>query len=202
MLRRLRESLPPVVQLAITRSTPAGFQDWVVDRAQRKDLDWSVTPGFALVCGQSGLIRLNLVGREKEGILTPGSDLCTRYVAWVKESLRELRAADSDAPIVASIADVAHQFPGPRSSFLPDMSVRWTAMEPVMEVHSDRLGRVTAHFGTGRPGNHTAAAFAVVMGDREQAAAFDSLKHTTDFADAVFRSLAPEAERGRSRAVH
>jgi hypothetical protein len=202
VLRRLRESLPPAVQLAITRSTPAGFQDWVVDRAQRKGFDWSMTPGFALVCGQSGLIRLNLAGREKEGMLTPGSDLYTRYVAWVKESLLLLRAAGSDAPVVASIEQIPKHFPGPRDTYLPDLSVRWAKRKPVMEVHSDRLGRISAHFGTGRPGNHTGAAFAVVMGAREQAAAFDSLTHTTDFADAVFRSLAPEAERGRSPAVH
>jgi predicted AlkP superfamily phosphohydrolase/phosphomutase len=201
LLRRLRESLPPAVQLAITRSTPARFQDWVVDRAQRKGLDWSATPGFALVCGQSGLIRLNIAGREKEGILTRDSGLHARYVAWVKESLLELRAAGSGAPLVSSIERIPDHFPGPRGDYLPDISVRWVDRKPVMEAHSDRLGRIAARFGTGRPGNHTGAAFAVVMAPRQYVAAFDGATHTTDLAGGVFRCLLPQARGSSSQAI-
>jgi len=202
VMRRLRESIPPSVQLAITRSTPDRFQDWVVDRAQREGLDWSATPGLALVCGQSGLIRFNIVGREKEGMLTRDSDLYTRYVGWVRESLLELRAAGSDAPLVAGIEHVPDHFPGPRSTYLPDLSVRWTAMKPVMEARSDRLGTIRANFGTGRSGNHYAPAFAVVMAASQHAAAFSGLTHTTDLAEGVFRCLVPQAQRGLSRRIH
>jgi predicted AlkP superfamily phosphohydrolase/phosphomutase len=201
VLRRLRESLPPAVQLAITRSTPDRFQDWVVDRAQRKGLDWGATPGFALVCGQNGLIRLNIAGREKEGILTPESELHTRYVEWVRERLLELRAAGSDAPLVAGIEHIPDHFPGPRSVYLPDICVRWTDGRPVMEAYSDRLGEIAARFGTGRPGNHTGAAFAVVMAPRQYAAAFDGATHTTDLAGGVFRCLLPQARGRVSRAI-
>jgi predicted AlkP superfamily phosphohydrolase/phosphomutase len=193
VLRLLRETLPPAVQLAITRSTPEGFRDWVVDLAQRKGLDWSVTPGLALVCGQNGLIRFNVSGREKEGMLDRDSQLYARYIGWVRDRVFELRAAGSDAPLVAGIEYLPDRFPGPRSAYLPDVSVRWADMEPVMEAYSDRLGTMRARFGTGRGGNHAAAAFAVVMAPGQYAARFSGLRHTTDLSRAVFRCLAPHA---------
>jgi hypothetical protein len=70
-----------------------------------------------------------------------------------------------------------------------------------MEAYSDRLGEIAARFGTGRPGNHTGAAFAVVMAPRQHAAAFDGATHTTDLAGGVFRCLLPQARRRVSRAI-
>jgi predicted AlkP superfamily phosphohydrolase/phosphomutase len=189
IFRLLRESLPPAVQLAITRSAPDGVRDWVVDRAQRKGIDWSATPALAVVCGQTGLIRLNVAGREQQGSLARDDELYARYVRWLEESLRELRATDRDAPIVASVERVHDHFPGPRSIYLPDIAVRWTDLPPMMEVRSERLGTIRARFGTGRRGNHAAAAFAVVMGPEQHAAAFNGMTHTTDLARAVFRSF-------------
>jgi hypothetical protein len=49
VFRLLRESVPPAVQLAISRSVPDGVRDWVVDRAQRSRLDWTTTPALAVV---------------------------------------------------------------------------------------------------------------------------------------------------------
>jgi predicted AlkP superfamily phosphohydrolase/phosphomutase len=201
VLRLLRENLPPAVQRAIVRSTPERFRDWVVDLAQRKDLDWSVTPGLAVVCGQNGLIRFNISGREKEGMFARDSELYARYIGWMRDSLIELRAAGSDAPLVAGIEYLPDRFPGPRNAYLPDISVRWADTKPAMEAYSDRLGRIRARFGTGRGGNHTAAAFAVVMAPGQHAVAFSGLRHTADLARAVFRCLAPQAQGRFSRAV-
>ena len=191
-LRLLRENLPPALHLAITRWTPDSFRDWVVDRAQRKGLDWSVTPGLALVSSRSGLIRFKVANREKQGILARDGEIYGRYVGWVRDSLLELRAAGSGAPLVASLEYLPDRFPGPRSAYLPDISVRWTDVAPVMEAHSDRLGTIRARFGTGRSGNHPGAAFAVVMAPGEHISAFNGLKHTTDLSRAVFRCLSKE----------
>lgn len=121
----------------------------------------------------------------------------------MRESLLELRAAGTEVPLVAGIEDVQDHFPGPRSDYLPDLSVRWTRMEPVMEARSDRLGTIRAHFGTGRSGNHHAPAFAVVMAPARDAAAFGGLKHTADLAGGVFRCLAPQSQHvGFSRQIH
>lgn len=199
VLRLLRETVPPAVQLAVSTSLPGGVRDWVVDRAQRSRLDWRTTPALALVCGQNGLIRLNLAGRERDGFLAPGSELAARYVAWLRERLLELRATEPDAPLVAAVEEVAARYPGPRGTHLPDLAVRWTDLPPVMTVRSERLGTIRARFGTGRRGNHGAPAFAVVVAPERQAAAFRGLAHTADFAAAVTRCLAPQAERRFAR---
>jgi predicted AlkP superfamily phosphohydrolase/phosphomutase len=189
IFRLLRESIPPAVQLAITRAVPDGVRDWVADRAQRNGVDWLRTPALALVCGQTGLIRLNVAGREQRGSLAPDDALYARYVQWLTESLLDLRATDRDVPVVDQVVNVHDRFPGPRSSYLPDIAVRWTDVPQTMEVRSERLGTIRARFGTGRRGNHSAAAFAVVMGSEPQVAPFRGMKHTTDLARAVMRSF-------------
>ncbi|HJQ85454.1 MAG TPA: hypothetical protein VKA21_15310, partial [Candidatus Binatia bacterium] len=193
IFRKLRETIPPSMQLAITHATPEGFRDWVVDRAQRKGLDWSATPGLALVCGQTGLIRLNVAGREREGLLPRDDGLHARYVDWLRDALLELRTPDSGRPLVDAVELVQELFPGARSAYLPDVAVRWSDMPPVLEATSSRLGTIRARFGTGRPGNHCGAAFAAVMGREEHAAAFAGVTHTAELAGRVLRCLAPHA---------
>ncbi len=74
LMRTLRESIPAPVQHAVARAVPVEVRDWVVSREVTGGLDWQRTPGFALRSDLFSFVRLNVAGRERQGLLEPGSE--------------------------------------------------------------------------------------------------------------------------------
>ena len=72
--RMLRQTVPPSLQLAIRKLVGQKVQDWLVDREWRGGRDWKSTPAFPVPGGgDTGFIRLNIKGRERDGCL-PSSE--------------------------------------------------------------------------------------------------------------------------------
>jgi hypothetical protein len=157
----------------------------VVGRAYTGAFDWRSTPGFALPTGGEGYIRLNLVGREAEGYLDPGSEPHRRYVDLLRDGFLSLRNAATGEPLVEAITDTAERFPGPRSDNLPDLSVTWRPGGPATLVHSERLGTFRGRLKTGRDGNHRAVAFAAVAGPAARSLQVQSMASIVDLGQLV-----------------
>jgi predicted AlkP superfamily phosphohydrolase/phosphomutase len=181
----LREYLPAALQERVAMAVPARVRDWVVGRAYAGALDWGRTPGFALPTGGEGYIRANVVGREAEGYLEPGSALYRRYLDSVREGFLSLRHAATGKPLVDEIIVPAERFPGPRGGYLPDLSVTWRPGGPATAVRSDRLGDFSGRLKTGRDGNHRAVAFAAVAGPARESRRAASLENIVDLAGLV-----------------
>ncbi|MBA2240315.1 MAG: hypothetical protein H0W09_03580, partial [Solirubrobacterales bacterium] len=111
-----------------------------------------------------GYVRLNLRGRERDGIVDPGAtdELCARIAA----GLGEFRDPDGTQS-VASVERVAELHRGRHTERLPDLVVRWSERPAtrLRYVSSERLGVVHRQGGaSGRSGNHTAGdAWALVV---------------------------------------
>jgi hypothetical protein len=181
----LREYLPAALQERVAMAVPARVRDWVVGRAYAGALDWGRTPGFALPTGGEGYIRANVVGREAEGYLEPGSALYRQYLDSVREGFLSLRHAATGKPLVDEIIVPAERFPGPRGGYLPDLSVTWRPGGPATAVRSDRLGDFSGRLKTGRDGNHRAVAFAAVAGPARESRRAASLENIVDLAGLV-----------------
>jgi predicted AlkP superfamily phosphohydrolase/phosphomutase len=102
-VRALREGVPARLQHAIARSVPVQVRDWVVSREVTGGLDWRRTPGFALRADLYGFLRLNLRGRERDGILPPDGDDTRRYVDRLMRVFAGLRTEDGDTPILRDV---------------------------------------------------------------------------------------------------
>ena len=163
LMARLRDKLPAGLQERIALAVPVRFRDWVVAHAYEGGIDWSTTPGFVVPTGGEGFVRVNLAGREAEGWIQPGSSEHRRYLDSVREGFLSLRKANGE-PLVEAITAPAERFPGPRSQYLPDLSVTWRPGGPATDVRSDTLGKFSADLKTGRPGNHRPVAFAAISG--------------------------------------
>jgi predicted AlkP superfamily phosphohydrolase/phosphomutase len=144
-------------------------------------LDWTRTPGFALRADLYGFVRLNLVGREREGILHEGADETRRYVDRVVRAFTGLRTVDTDAPILRDVIASRERLPGARGRFLPDFILRWSDQYPTTQVHSPGLGVIEAMPETGRTGEHRPEGFAIVLGPAMRDGGLPPLAHNQDF---------------------
>jgi predicted AlkP superfamily phosphohydrolase/phosphomutase len=146
LFRLLREKLPAQLQQGIARHVSQSMRDWVVNRAFSSGLDWQHIPAFRMLSGGQGYLRFNIQGREKRGWLIAGS-----------EQHRQIKT--SGKPLVKQILDIEDLYPGPLTSYLPDLSIIWHELPPAREIHSPTLGNFSGRIGTGRGGNHRPKAF-------------------------------------------
>ena len=93
----------------------------------RGELDWSRTRAFAVQSeGNFGAIRLNVAGREPEGIVNPaGAD---ELLSNIEAALRRVRT-DEGTQLVTNVFRGADLYPGPYVAIVPDLlfEVRDTA---------------------------------------------------------------------------
>ena len=163
--RMLRQTVPPSLQLVIRKLVGQKVQDWLIDREWRGGRDWKSTPAFPVPGGgDTGFIRLNIKGRERDGFLPSSEEERGDYVEFLCESLRELRVKETNEPLVREIAFAHKEFPGSRSYLLPDLILLWNPQRPAKEIWSEKLGSIKAELKTGRGGIHTGDGFAILAG--------------------------------------
>ena len=164
IVRMLREHVPASIQNRIARLVPVSVRDEVVSRSVVGGNDWSETSGFDLAADMNGYLRLNIRGREREGILERDGELLPRYVAWVRECFESLRVAATGEPLVGAVHWTPDVFPGPNVEHLPDLLVTWAGRPPTEHIDSALIGPVTGQLATGRSGNHRRDGFCAISG--------------------------------------
>jgi len=183
LIRTLRERVPARLQNALARAVPVWARDWVVTRQVCAGYDWQRTPVFPILADYNGYLRLNIRGREKEGILEPGSVETRELIERLQQEWRAIRTPSGE-PIAAAIDPVETVYPGPRADRLPDLIVRWAPEKPVNEAASPTVGTVRSSLDTGRGGNHRHRGFLAVLG-QEPRIDLARIQHIADFAQFV-----------------
>jgi predicted AlkP superfamily phosphohydrolase/phosphomutase len=160
---RLRAAVPTPVRAAVARALRPTLAREVTARLSTSGIDWSNTRAFMLPSDENGLIRLNLSGREREGVVDPAE--ADSLLTEIAQGLLTFHDVEG-GPSIQTVDRAAEIFPGRRSDLLPDLVVRWatTPATEIKGVRSERYGEVRRRpGGTGRNGSHTAEAFALVV---------------------------------------
>jgi len=185
-LRRLARSLPTPVR-AVLKGVRAGLAQWSSPAAPRRGPDlvwqpayhyaahWPQMPAFALPSFYDGRIRINLRGRERDGIvdLVHYEETCRELEALV----RECRDPRTGEPAVADVERAGTRDPLALGTSECDLLVVWRS--PAAALEHPRLGlvgpvplrRTGGH--TGRYGIAYVAARGVDPGDHGVRSAFD-----------------------------
>lgn len=125
--------------------------------------DWTRTQVFRLPSVGNSYLRVNLAGREPEGIVEPGK----QYDALLSRIDRELRALKDPLTgdkVVQDIYFPATHFRGPKRAELPDVTLVWNPQRPIDAVTSASLGLITGRQLPDRTGNHRPEGFALFRG--------------------------------------
>ncbi len=160
---RLRAAVPTSLRARVASALPDSVAVALASRLELRGTDWSQTRAFAVPSDTSGLIRFNVNGRERDGIVAPGDTAA--LVAEIESGLSSF-AFEDGSPVVAAIDVVADSFGGGEGSgLLPDLVVHWSSV-PTRRgevLHSPAFGTIRRDgAGSGRSGNHTADAWALV----------------------------------------
>lgn len=133
-------------------------------------------------------IRLNVVGRERHGLIRAGADR-RAWMSKITEMLGELVETETGRPVVRDVLDAHAEFPGPRSEDLPDLLVRWNRDLPIRGVQSPRLGRFEGILGDIRTGDHRERGLLIVDRVGTPPAFPESRLAVTDIAAHVSRAV-------------
>jgi predicted AlkP superfamily phosphohydrolase/phosphomutase len=161
---RIRAAVPTRLRALIANDMP---DRWAVDLAASLELrgvDWSRTKAFMMPNDDAGYVRVNLRGRERDGIVEPAE--APALLARVAEGLQTFRDTDG-TPVVRKVVRASELgFRGPCADELPDLVIQWNdrLVTPLAGVTSSRFGEVPSPgWGTGRTGCHTGDAWALIV---------------------------------------
>jgi predicted AlkP superfamily phosphohydrolase/phosphomutase len=198
-VKALRDLLPKDFRKSLARKLPTKLRDKLAQRVDTADIDWSATRAFCLPTDLEGYIRVNLRGREPQGIVAPGAE----YDALLEDigaALTELVDPETKRALVREVLRADRSFPGERLAYLPDLIVRWTAEGPVTGAESARIGSLSEPSPDPRPGTHTGPGFVLANGPGIRQGGRLADGHILDFAPTLLALLnvsAPPHMRGR-----
>lgn len=163
-LERIRASFPTGLRAGLARLLPDPVALELTARLAVSRRDWDRTRAFVVPCDPEGYVRLNLKGRERDGIVDP--DDADGLADELAAGLATFRDPDG-APAVAGVDRTLDLVPpGPRSRVLPDLVVRWRdrSANGIARLSSPRFGEVAGPaWGSGRSGDHIGQAWILTV---------------------------------------
>lgn len=162
-VKLLRDLLPKDFRKSLARMLPTALRDRLAKRVDSAAMDWSRTRAYCLLTDLEGCIRINLKGREPEGIVEPGAEY-EGVLAAIEAALAELVDPATGRPAVDRILRSDSAFPGLRRDRLPDLVVHWSREAPITALSSPRIGLVEGASPDPRPGTHAGPGFAILAG--------------------------------------
>lgn len=152
---RLRAAVPSDLRAKVAGALPERVALDLTSRLELRGMDWSRTLAFCHPAENQGYVRLNLRGRERDGIVEPAD--APALLDRISQGIETFRDPGGSTA-VASIERVHDRWHGERAHQLPDLVVRWVDTPATRNVAlvSERFGRVDRQgVGSGRSGNHT-----------------------------------------------
>lgn len=120
------------------RVLPAPVQHRLAARGFRDRYVWGATRLFPVPSWHSGLVRLNLAGREAAGIVGP--EEAPGLLEEATRLILETQDAETGLPLAESVIRAQEAFPGARTHLLPDLLVAWGSRGAPTRARHPRLG--------------------------------------------------------------
>ena len=191
-LGTLKDMVPPGARRFIADNLPWWLRDMIGAKIRASKINWSTTRAFALPTDLEGVIRINLKGREPNGIVEPGEDY-RQLCAEIASRLRELVNPDTNEPAVRDVWVRNDVFPGPKQEDLPDLMITWNDSAPFRALSSPRIGLIEQDSPDPRTGTHSTEGFLLTKGPNA-GAGVTARGHLTDVAATVLELLSVSAQ--------
>jgi predicted AlkP superfamily phosphohydrolase/phosphomutase len=143
--RRVLGGAAPALRRYVDVRPPGPNEPWTLPTAERR---WFEVPNNA-----PGAIRINLRGREANGMVAPGAEydrVCDDLTSW----LGEIVNLDSGEPLVHRVWRADSRYERRPDDRFADLYVEWNSNHPIERVYSPRVGVVVGEDDHWRTGDH------------------------------------------------
>ncbi len=199
LLKRIRDLIPKEIRQAISRKLPAQWRDSLMTRWVTTDIDWTQSKAYCLPTDLEGCIRINLKGREPNGIVQPGAEY-KEVLDEITSLLETLINPLTGQPAVRQVLRMDQVFPGGKRDYLPDLIVKWADESEIRELKADGIGLITGPSPDARVGTHRPPGFIVAKGPFIKQGQTLSEMHIVDLAPTLlahFEIPVPQSMDGR-----
>lgn len=197
-LDRLREAVPPEWRGAVKGRLPSSLQDRLTIFWRRSlRPEWRRTRAFPMLADADGYVRVNLAGREAEGIVAPGSeyeDVCDRICSGLSSFVE----METGRPLASRVCRASELLPAASARVLsrfPDVTVQWSdiPVASVRAVTSPDFGEIRwpapGRVVDGQSGNHRSEGWLIAAGPRISPGMDLGRAHNLDLVPTVFTLL-------------
>lgn len=196
LLYEIRRRVPMHMARPLLSRLPQAVTGKLVELWSSNMYHWDTTPYFPVPMDQAGYIRINLKGREKNGIVEPGAEyeqLCDE----LEHQFMGLYDADSGRRIVGKVVRAWLEAPDSAQArdLLPDLVVVWgeRSTRHCRRIASRQFPEFTLEvpprIPSGRSGNHVGDGWFVAQGQNLITAGEVCGYSIRDFAPSVFNTL-------------
>jgi predicted AlkP superfamily phosphohydrolase/phosphomutase len=120
----VRRVVPESWRIALSRHLSQQMQENLISDLFSNSTDWQKTTAFAIPSLYTGFVRVNLRGREPEGIVEPGSEY-ESLLRRLEEDFKQLVDPSTGEQAVDEVVRAVDVFGGPPPISLPDLFVEW-----------------------------------------------------------------------------
>lgn len=210
-LRVVWKRLPLSVRTAIKRVRNSGAPSVPAPPALAADVLRSrcfVHPNGLAVGG----IRLNLVGREPNGLLQPGA-ASDEFIEWLRMALLDVVDDRTRLPLVKSVTRTRDLYQGENLDLLPDLLVEWSDATATgstgiangagsrIRATSPLIGVVEGANEFGRTGEHRSEGWLVAAGPGIAPGTLDEVPALFDLAPTLAAMLGVQLEKTTGRVI-
>jgi predicted AlkP superfamily phosphohydrolase/phosphomutase len=156
--------MPDGWRAGLGRWLPSRWANWLEAHRHGGGTDWSRTIAFPIRSHYTGLLRVNLKGREPLGVVEPGQEY-ESVLARLEGDLRALVDESSREPVVESVTRATDLFGGGPPSRLPDLFVEWRADRDFLgRVLHPRVKLTQRRYGSPRGNHHSRVGQVIAAG--------------------------------------
>jgi predicted AlkP superfamily phosphohydrolase/phosphomutase len=164
-LKKLEELIPSELIEVTKRVVPENMWANMARLLLTLGNEWRWSRAFCVPNDFSGAIRINLRGREPNGIVEPGQE----YDKLCDELIRELKSLvnpDDGGKAVNEVLRVDKLYQGENIRDLPDLLVVWKRDTPIKALYSPRVGTVAGENPDKRMGAHKPEGILIASGSQ------------------------------------
>ncbi len=120
----VRRVVPETWRIALSRHLPREKRERLLADQFRNGTSWLKTTAFATPASYTSFVRVNLRGREPEGIVEPGAEY-EALLDRIKADLKQLVDPQTNEPAVTRVEKTVELFHCTPHPSLPDLFVEW-----------------------------------------------------------------------------